>query len=93
MASILKELHPEYYDLLSRIPIPAHAAGEPTELFRPKTAYPVLGHDSVSGELKQVRWNNDDRSVMKDLNPHIVEQWYISSPRLARRYSVLRSAS
>jgi trimethyllysine dioxygenase len=77
VASILKELHPEVYDLLSRVPIPAHAAGEPSALYRPSppSGYPVLNHDLVSGALTQVRWNNDDRSVMNALDPYLVEQW------------------
>ncbi|TFK40225.1 hypothetical protein BDQ12DRAFT_680544 [Crucibulum laeve] len=78
VASILKELHPETYKLLSEIPVPAHAAGEPSALYRPSppSGYPVLGHDSVSGALRQVRWNNDDRSVMNHLEPDLVEKWY-----------------
>ncbi|PPQ99141.1 hypothetical protein CVT24_009331 [Panaeolus cyanescens] len=78
VASILKELHPEAYELLSKIPVPAHAAGEPTALYRasPVSGYPVLGHDSVTGELAQVRWNNDDRSVMNHLPAELVEKWY-----------------
>ena len=77
MASIMKELHPEAYDLLSRIPIPAHAAGEETVLYTPspQSGYPVLGHDPVTGELVHVRWNNDDRSVMTHLQPDLVEKW------------------
>jgi len=78
VASILKELHPDVYDILSRIPVPAHAAGEPSELFRPSplSGYPVLRHDSITGDLIQVRWNNDDRSVMNALDPYLVEEWY-----------------
>lgn len=78
VASILKELHPDVYDLLSRVPVPAHAAGEPSELYRPSppSGYPVLSHNPVSGDLTQVRWNNDDRSVMNGLDPHLVEEWY-----------------
>lgn len=78
VATIMKELHPEAYDLLSRIPIPAHAAGEPSALYRPSppSGYPVLGHDAFTGELTQVRWNNDDRSVMNHLPPDLVEKWY-----------------
>ncbi|KAJ6612297.1 hypothetical protein B0H10DRAFT_2053133 [Mycena sp. CBHHK59/15] len=78
VASILKELHPEAYSLLARTPVPAHAAGEPSALYQPcpTSGYPVLGHDSVTGELIQVRWNNDDRSVMNNLDPYLVEEWY-----------------
>jgi len=78
VASILRELHPEAYSLLSRVTVPAHAAGEPSALYRPSPAsgYPVLGHDTLTGELTQVRWNNDDRSVMSHLDPYLVEEWY-----------------
>ena len=77
VASILKELHPESYELLSRIPVPAHSAGESTVLYSPSppSGYPVLGHDPLTGELTQVRWNNDDRSVMNHLQPDLVEKW------------------
>jgi trimethyllysine dioxygenase len=78
VASILKELHPEVYDILSRVRVPAHAAGEPSALYRPSppSGYPVLNHDPVTEALTQVRWNNDDRSVMKALDPYLVEDWY-----------------
>ena len=74
----MKELYPEAsYDLLSRIPVPAHAAGEPSALYTPspQSGYPVLGHNIATGELIQVRWNNDDRSVMNHLPPQLVENW------------------
>lgn len=76
-ASILKELHTEAYALLSQARVPAHAAGEPSALYRPspRSGYPVLSHDTVSGELVQVRWNNDDRSVINSLHPGLVEEW------------------
>ncbi|KAJ7178843.1 Trimethyllysine dioxygenase [Mycena crocata] len=78
VASILKELHPDAYSILARTPVPAHAAGEPSALYQPYpiSGYPVLGHDAVTGELVQVRWNNDDRSVMNHLDPYQVEEWY-----------------
>lgn len=75
VASILKELHPEAYSLLSRVPVPAHAAGEPSALYVPSSrkGTPILKHED--GELVQVRWNNDDRSVMSALEPKLVEAW------------------
>ncbi|KAG6828647.1 hypothetical protein H0H92_007161 [Tricholoma furcatifolium] len=77
-ASILKDVHPEAYELLSKIHIPAHAAGDSSVTYRPHphTGYPVLGHETLTGELIQVRWNNDDRSVMNNLDPHLVDGWY-----------------
>ncbi|KAJ7583631.1 mitochondrial protein [Mycena floridula] len=100
VASILKELHPEVYAVLSKVAVPAHAAGEPGSLYRPHptTGYPVLGHDPVNGELMQVRWNNDDRSVMNNLQPLEVDEWYnairvwnklLTSPDFSSIYSAL----
>ncbi|KAI0806098.1 hypothetical protein BC629DRAFT_1142532 [Irpex lacteus] len=75
VASILKELHPSAYDILSRVAVPAHAAGEPGCLYT-ATSYPVLSHAGKNGELAQVRWNNDDRSTMSHLSANEVEEWY-----------------
>ena len=99
----MKELHPKAYNLLSRVRVPSHAAGEPGALYTPFPAsgYPVLRHDAGGldggtlggvghegveaavggegdsrGELVQVRWNNDDRSVMRGLKADVVEEWY-----------------
>ncbi|KAJ7650659.1 mitochondrial protein [Roridomyces roridus] len=78
VASILKELHPDAYSILARTPVPAHAAGEESEIYKPypPSGYPVLNHDPVTGELTQVRWNNSDRSTMKNMDPYQVEEWY-----------------
>jgi len=78
-ASILKELHPDAYALLSMVHVNGHAAGEPSAIYTPYPAsgFPVLGHDKVTGELFQVRWNNDDRSVMRGLRPELVEEWLV----------------
>ncbi|RPD61031.1 mitochondrial protein [Lentinus tigrinus ALCF2SS1-7] len=75
VASILKELHPDAYELLSTVSVPTHAAGEADALFTPNTRNtPILRHEA--GELTQVRFNNDDRSVLRDLQPDQVEPWY-----------------
>jgi trimethyllysine dioxygenase len=77
VAETLKARHPDLYPLLSNITIPAHAAGDEGTLYQasPKSGYPVLNHDPVTKELHQVRWNNDDRSVMDHLDPEVVEKW------------------
>lgn len=81
VASILKQKHPESYEILSRVPVPAHAAGESSSIYRPSppSGYPVLGHDPWTKELVQIRWNNDDRSVLIHLEPDLVEKWYVLS--------------
>lgn len=77
-ASILRDLHPESYELLTRIPVPAHAAGEEGCLYRssPPLGYPVLSVDRSSGALYQVRWNNDDRSVLGHVGGDELEKLY-----------------
>lgn len=77
-ASLLRELHPESYDVLARVPVSAHAAGEHAVLYKPgpPCGFPVLQHDSATEELVHVRWNNADRSVMSHLQPEKVEIWY-----------------
>ena len=62
VASILRDLYPEAYNLLSTIPLASHAAGEAGILYR--AAHPLLEHDAA-GNLKAVRWNNDDRSALR----------------------------
>ncbi|KAG1750200.1 Trimethyllysine dioxygenase, partial [Suillus lakei] len=78
VAALMKELHPNFHELLSRVPIPAHAAGEPSALYTPSppAMYPPLRYHPNTGDLAQVRWNNDDRSVMNHLPPDEVEEWY-----------------
>jgi hypothetical protein len=75
VASILKDLHPEVYEILSRVPVTAHAAGEPDILYR--ASAPVLSHDA-NGTLARVRWNNDDRSSVKDVQPKEMAAWWVS---------------
>jgi hypothetical protein len=73
IASILHDLHPDAYRLLSTVPIPAHAAGEPWILYR--AAHTPLEHDAV-GNLKAVRWNNDDRSGLRDITHEDIPRLY-----------------
>jgi trimethyllysine dioxygenase len=75
-ASILETLHPEAYATLSRLAIPSHASGSEGTLLRP-LAQPVFKHDAVTGEIAQVRWNNEDRGVLgKGWRADEVEAWY-----------------
>ena len=77
-ASILRDLHPDAYRLLSTVPIPSHAAGAPGILYR--AAHTPLAHDAA-GNLRSVRWNNDDRSALRDVP-------YADVPRL---YDAMRA--
>src|SRR5271156_3777829 len=65
-AQILRDEHPDSYRILSRTVVPSHSAGDPNYFFQVRSK-PVLCHDLVgTGELVQVRWNNDDRSTMSE---------------------------
>ena len=59
------------------MPVPSHSAGDPNYFFQVRNK-PILCHDLVgTGELVQVRWNNDDRSAMGDFHSETgVEEFY-----------------
>ncbi|KAK6457021.1 uncharacterized protein RJT20DRAFT_94615 [Scheffersomyces xylosifermentans] len=75
-AQILKEKHPESYEIFTRIPIPAHSAGEEKVCIQPDIPQPIFKLDP-QGELLQVRWNQSDRSTM-DIweNPEDIPKFY-----------------
>jgi hypothetical protein len=73
IASILHDLHPDAYRLFSTVPIPAHAAGEARILYR--AAHTPLEHDAA-GNLRAVRWNNDDRSGLRDVTHEDIPRLY-----------------
>lgn len=66
-AKILKDVHPEAYEVLSQARFRTHSAGDDEVLIQPLNSggYPILEHDDVTGKLVRVRYNNDDRSVLK----------------------------
>lgn len=75
-ASILKEQHPEDFEILTKIPIPAHSAGEEKVCIQPDIPQPVFKLDN-EGNLIQVRWNQSDRSTMDNWkNPDDVPKFY-----------------
>lgn len=88
-AEILKREDPDSFELLTRIPVPAHSAGEEKVCIQPDIAQPVFKLD-LNGDLIQVRWNQSDRSCMDSwADPQdvpkfykAIRQWYkiITSP-------------
>lgn len=80
---MLKETHPEHYDLFSNVPIPAHASGSGSASLpsgvhmRPLRQLPVLNHDE-HGRLVMVRWNGDDRGVVggEAFEGELMDRWY-----------------
>lgn len=88
-AAILKEQSPEAYDLLRSTPVPTHSSGNEGISVQPSTPRPVLNEHPVTGELYQVRWNNDDRATMDQWsNLDDIDRWYRAARMWAR---ILRS--
>ncbi|KAG0267463.1 hypothetical protein DFQ27_008754 [Actinomortierella ambigua] len=76
-AQVLKEKHPESYQTLSTLSIGAHCAGDKgTHIVPTPRRNPILKHDPFTGELVQIRFNNDDRSTINHLSSNQVEQLY-----------------
>ena len=69
---------PWAFEILSRFRIQAHSAGDKSTLVQPqpKGGFPILNLDPVSQELYQIRFNNDDRSVLKSENGQDVVKFY-----------------
>lgn len=63
-AQVLRDVHPDAYETLSRVRVRTHSAGDDQTLIRPLQDQPILQHDP-SGNLILVRYNNDDRSVLR----------------------------
>ncbi|KAH8815568.1 hypothetical protein F5884DRAFT_852037 [Xylogone sp. PMI_703] len=84
-ASILKETSPESYEILSTIPVRAHASGNEGITITPAKKYPVFNFsDAAKTLLLQVRWNGDDRGPL-DISERGGEDaiaWY----KAARKY-------
>lgn len=66
-AKILRDVHPKAYQTLSTVRFSTHSAGDDDTLIKPlkRGGYPILEHDEQTGELIRVRYNNDDRSVLR----------------------------
>lgn len=87
-AQLLKQQDPELYELLTRIPIPAHSAGEDKVCIQPDIPQPIFKLD-LQGNLIQVRWNQSDRSCMDAWeNPSDVPKFYRA---IRKWYSIISS--
>jgi trimethyllysine dioxygenase len=58
------------------IPQPWHSSGNDDVCIQPYQPFPVFERDELSGVLQRIRWNNYDRAVKVDWEPHVAEQWY-----------------
>lgn len=75
-AEQLRERDPASFDLLARVPVPAHLAGEEKVCIQPDVPQPVFKLDA-NGRLLQVRWNQSDRSCTDSwADPEDVPRFY-----------------
>lgn len=75
-AEQLRAADPASFDLLCRVPVPAHSAGEDKVCIQPDIPQPVFKLD-LQGNLLQVRWNQSDRSCMDSwADPADVPRFY-----------------
>jgi trimethyllysine dioxygenase len=63
-AAQLRQQAPAAYDILAKTPVPWHASGNEGIAITPAGKFPVFNLDTETGELMQLRWNNDDRATM-----------------------------
>ncbi|KAF8340291.1 uncharacterized protein EI90DRAFT_2966067 [Cantharellus anzutake] len=75
-ASILQEKHPEDFEILMRTRVPTHAVGDALYKYTViGEGYPII--TTRGGEPSMIRYNNDDRSVIKHMAPEDVAPWYV----------------
>ncbi|KAI8866430.1 Trimethyllysine dioxygenase, partial [Ramicandelaber brevisporus] len=76
-AEALRAKHPEAYQTLCDTKITTHSAGDEGVLVMPTPRYwPIFNFRKEDGELYQIRFNNDDRSVLDHLTRKQVDAFY-----------------
>ncbi|KAI8332019.1 hypothetical protein BC941DRAFT_381813 [Chlamydoabsidia padenii] len=77
VAEQLKKTNPDAYATLTETLIPTHSAGDEDVLIVPSPrAFPILNHHPQTGDLYQIRYNNDDRSTLNHLAPDALDRFY-----------------
>jgi len=84
VAEELLETDREAYKILSTVKVYGHASGNEGISIQPYRGFPVLEHDTATGDLIRVRWNSSDRASI-ELPIEEVETWY----RAARKFDAL----
>ena len=84
VAEELLETDREAYRILSTVKVHGHASVNEGISIQPYRGFPVLEHDTATGDLIRVRWNSSDRASI-ELPIEEVETWY----RAARKFDAL----
>ncbi|WEW55031.1 trimethyllysine dioxygenase [Emydomyces testavorans] len=70
-----------------------HASGNKDICIRPGGGFPTFSHRTYTGELYQVRWNNEDRGAATSAPISTLERWYFAArewSELLKRPSLVR---
>jgi hypothetical protein len=70
----MRERHPDLFKVFTAVNVPSHAAGNENSFYFTGQGKPVIELSS-EGEVKSIRWNNDDRSAMSYYGTGGVEKW------------------
>ncbi|GME89789.1 unnamed protein product [[Candida] boidinii] len=62
VAHTLKKNFPEYYDILTKVKLSFHSAGEPGIFMEPNTSRSIIELNPLTNEVEMIRWNTSDRS-------------------------------
>ncbi|KAL8721100.1 MAG: hypothetical protein Q9181_007784, partial [Wetmoreana brouardii] len=79
----LRNESPEAFENLCRIKIRGHSSGNEGIAISPLRSFPVItAEEDKSGQfghVMQIRWNNDDRAAMTELEPEDVSKFYAAA--------------
>lgn len=84
VADELLKMDPKAYEVLATVKVNGHASGNEGISIQPYRGFPVLEHDTATGDLLRVRWNSSDRASI-ELPIQDVEVWYDA----ARKFDAL----
>lgn len=75
-ANQLRQTNPIAYEILSTLRVPTVCAGDDYVHIQPSHSFHILNHNPVTKELYQIRYNNDDRSLLSTLSISDTNDFY-----------------
>jgi len=91
VASVLRDSHPELYNLLSTVPIPSEYIHWGKRGTHYSTTDTVLKHCPLTKELIQFRYNTYDRAPMNSVSPVLLNQFYTALATLEKELGAQRN--
>jgi trimethyllysine dioxygenase len=76
-AEVMREQHPEAFEVLCSTGIPWHASGNEGIVIIPDRNYPVIElAEGSESTISRIRWNNADRGTIPHTSSKQVNEWY-----------------